>query len=700
MNGIEMQWAAPAVQAVAWALVHFLWQGALAGLAAAALLRALRGARASTRYAVTVGLLVLLALLPVATALRLAGAPTAAPRAAEPGAVPSARLAELGRLTPVAAAGEMGEPSLASPLARLLPPALPWIFGAWLLGVLLFGIAHLGGWWQVRRLVRRARPLGGEVEARLGRLRRRLGVERAVRLLESAAVPVPAVIGWLRPAILVPASTMTGLSPWQLDAILAHELAHVRRHDYLVNLFQAAVETLLFYHPAVWWLSNEVRRERECCCDDLAVELCGDRLSYARALADLEGLRLSPSRLAMAADGGSLVDRVRRLVGAPVRRSRRSWLVGLLALALLPAGLALRWARGESAERSWAEFDSDYADSVSKGSATEEKEAARAPSSQAAVRTGTWKAEWEGDKVQLESTMAWKSKGESHRWQNGETYSANDLVGLTRGPEVRFELRRDAGRFLYEGRFRGDRGSGTFTFQADPGYLRDMAALGYKLDDWKALTMALHDVSLAFVREIRSFGYQDSSLDTLVTFRIHKVNPGLIRELAAAGLSSVPADDLVQLQIHQVSPDFIRGLAAAGYRDLRPDSLVQFRIHGDSVEQVRGLEEAGLHGLSPDDLVQLRIHDISADSVHGLIAAGLRETRVDDLVQLKIHGIAPEYLRGLTEAGLKGLSTDQLVQLRIHGVDGSFVRSVAGRYAGKLSPDDLVQLKIRGRLDR
>jgi hypothetical protein len=140
-------------------------------------------------------------------------------------------------------------------------------------------------------------------------------------------------------------STLSGLSPWQLDAILAHELAHVRRHDYLVNLLQAAVETLLFYHPAVWWLSNEVRRERESCCDDLAVELCGDRLAYARALAELEGLRLSPPRLALAADGGALMERVRRLVGAPVRRSRRSWLVGLLALALLPAGLALSRAQ-------------------------------------------------------------------------------------------------------------------------------------------------------------------------------------------------------------------------------------------------------------------------------------------------------------------------------------------------------------------
>ena len=106
------------------------------------------------------------------------------------------------------------------------------------------------------------------------------------------------LIGWLRPVILFPASALTGLSAEQLEALLAHELAHIRRYDYLVNLLQTTVETLFFYHPAVWWVSAQVRQEREHCCDDLAVAACGDVLTYARALTALEQLRGSEPQLA------------------------------------------------------------------------------------------------------------------------------------------------------------------------------------------------------------------------------------------------------------------------------------------------------------------------------------------------------------------------------------------------------------------
>jgi protein involved in polysaccharide export with SLBB domain len=167
----------------------------------------------------------------------------------------------------------------------------------------------------------RARPAAEAVRGAAEALRLRMGVARAVRLVESSWAQVPAVVGVLRPVILLPAGALSGLTMAQLESILAHELAHVRRHDYLVNLVQAAAETLLFYHPAVWWVSRRVREERELCCDDEAAAACGDRVLYARALADLEGLRALPTGLAPSARGGSLARRIRRLLGAeePVR---------------------------------------------------------------------------------------------------------------------------------------------------------------------------------------------------------------------------------------------------------------------------------------------------------------------------------------------------------------------------------------------
>jgi uncharacterized protein involved in exopolysaccharide biosynthesis len=159
------------------------------------------------------------------------------------------------------------------------------------------------------------------------------------------------VIGWLRPVILLPFSSLVGLAPGQIEAILVHELAHIRRFDHLVNLFQCLVETLMFYHPVLWWLTNWVRDERENCCDDVVLSVCSDRLAYARALATLEEYRSPLSPLALAATDGSLLGRIRRLLGVPVEPSLTAtrkfcgmglFLVGLLFILL---GTSLAFAR-------------------------------------------------------------------------------------------------------------------------------------------------------------------------------------------------------------------------------------------------------------------------------------------------------------------------------------------------------------------
>jgi peptidoglycan/xylan/chitin deacetylase (PgdA/CDA1 family) len=184
-------------------------------------------------------------------------------------------------------------------------------------------------------------PLARDWRETLARLARQLRVSRPVRLCESALVEVPTVIGWLRPVILVPASALAGLSAPQLEALLAHELAHIRRHDYLCNLLQSVVEALLFYHPAVWWLSGRVRVEREHACDDLAVRVTGDVLVYARALTTLEtlrGQRGDARLLAVAANGGILMQRIQRLIKAqPAGRS--PLLAGAAVALVLAAGV-------------------------------------------------------------------------------------------------------------------------------------------------------------------------------------------------------------------------------------------------------------------------------------------------------------------------------------------------------------------------
>jgi beta-lactamase regulating signal transducer with metallopeptidase domain len=142
--------------------------------------------------------------------------------------------------------------------------------------------------------------------------------------------------------VLLPISAVTHMPPAQLEALLAHELAHIRRHDYLANLLQTAVETLLFYHPAVWWVSDRIRAERENCCDDAALRVVKDPITYARALATLEEMRSPRLALAPAGNGGDLMDRIRRITGVATghRYTPSAWMAGALLAAIILGILA------------------------------------------------------------------------------------------------------------------------------------------------------------------------------------------------------------------------------------------------------------------------------------------------------------------------------------------------------------------------
>jgi beta-lactamase regulating signal transducer with metallopeptidase domain len=240
-------------------------------------------------------------------------------------------------------------------------PLLPWLSAAWAVGVMLFSARPLAGLVTVRRLRRRGLSPPSPPLRRLGDdLVGRMGIRRSVDIAQSALVGVPTVLGCLRPIVLLPASAVSGLSMQQLELILAHELAHVRRHDYLVNMLQTGIETLLFYHPATWWVSAQVRKERENCCDDVAVRLCGSGAAYVRALLAVAEQHAT-SKLALAATGGSLVQRARRLLSpdAPQTIPQRAgaWLAGILPM--IAVLLLVGWSMAAKAGAGAAEPEAD-----------------------------------------------------------------------------------------------------------------------------------------------------------------------------------------------------------------------------------------------------------------------------------------------------------------------------------------------------
>ena len=230
----------------------------------------------------------------------------------------------------------------ASLAQSIVDRAIPWLVLAWLAGVLLLSFRLLGGWWSTRALrVVDVSPVPEWCLAQLSALSARMGIARPVAIVSSVRLTVPVILGHVKPVILLPAAVLSGLSAAQLEAIVAHELAHVRRHDYLVNLAQTVVETLLFYHPAVWWVSRQIRETREHCCDDLAVAVCRSRREYVHALLELEELRGSMPVLALGATDGSLLSRGRRLLApAQARPASPRLAASVIALIVVTAAVA------------------------------------------------------------------------------------------------------------------------------------------------------------------------------------------------------------------------------------------------------------------------------------------------------------------------------------------------------------------------
>ena len=340
------------VETLGWVLLHFAWQGAVAAAALWIALLLIPSGRASLRYALGCAALLLMAMAPLATAMRLTAShvESSATQAGDgdvatnlgPGDTAlTPRHSGASTLVPTVGPGSMRW-AKRRPITDGVETALPWLVAGWALGVVLLSVRLLGGWWHTRRLrTQGLSPLPPWCLDAISRLTACLRITRPVSFAVSLSIPAPVVIGHVKPLVLLPLAALSGLSPRQLEAILAHELAHVRRHDYLVNLIQTVIETLLFYHPAVWWVSSQLRVLREHCCDDLAVAACGDRKRYVQALLGLEHLRRESPLLALGATDGPLLARARRVLSEADREVASPRLaagavaltVGVLAIA-------------------------------------------------------------------------------------------------------------------------------------------------------------------------------------------------------------------------------------------------------------------------------------------------------------------------------------------------------------------------------
>lgn len=369
------------IEQFGWVLIHSIWQFTLVALVAVVVIRVMSRRSSNARHAVLVGLMAISILWPIGTWIALSSrtaeiaqspsfeveqfAPTIAPSVPETIVVSKRSAAKF--------SVSQSNTEVAIPETQTVPPAtterasplasssditagglhhwLLWLVTLWAVGVVLCSLRPILGWITLRRLKTVGISTASKsVLVSMSLVSQRMDFTRSVEVLESSLAQVPMVVGYFRPVILLPVSLLSSIPIEQLEAILAHELAHIRRHDFVINMLQVLVETVFFYHPAVWWLSNRVRIEREHCCDDLVVKVMDNRSDYGRALIAIEELRGRGSVLSLSASDGSLIHRIRRITGmAQERNGFTAWASTCLVAGLAGAGLVLSMASNKDA---------------------------------------------------------------------------------------------------------------------------------------------------------------------------------------------------------------------------------------------------------------------------------------------------------------------------------------------------------------
>lgn len=655
MNFLMKLLSPSAMHFLGWALLHFLWQGtAIAAVAAAAMALC---QRPSARYAIGVGALVLMLLAPLVTFFAAQGPSGAADTAKSSPLATAAWPTATGR---DAASGTT--PSIN------VPKALPgfvegWLVEAWLLGVAFFSLRSAGGFFLLERERRRqARVVGDRILEICYSLQDRIGLTRAIAYCECKWLQAPAVVGWFRPVVFLPVSALTGLSESQLEAVIAHELAHIQRLDAFVNVFQVCVETLLFYHPAVWWLNKRIRTEREHCCDEMAVALCGDRVEYARALTMMEEWRSAPV-FAMAANRGPLTERVVRVLGLKTLGA------GMRGIGLTGSALCLTAA-------------------LIAGNALIEM--AHPKSALAAIQIARIETNYLQQHSAVASAQAKPSAGRSQSAAQGST-SSSSASAVSAASASTSSSYIDGMKAAGLGDLSVDQLIALKVQDVTPDYVREMHDLGMQLDANTLIAMRVQDITPEYVREFHAVGLSpdqnhlialkvqgadgeyykslkeaglNPDVDHLIALKVQGVTPEYVKELRAAGLA-MTVDQVIAMKVQDVSPSYLKGLHDQGI-EATGDNVIAMRVQDVTPEYVRDVRSLGLSP-SANELIAMRVQDVTPEYIKALQAAGYK-FGVNDIISAKVQDVTPEFIERAQKHGFKDLTLQKLIQLRQLGI--------------------------------
>jgi beta-lactamase regulating signal transducer with metallopeptidase domain len=612
------------MEVLGWTLVHFCWQATAIALVYRIADGAFGRSRSHVRY--SLALLALLSMFAAALATFVYEGLHAAPRETSATAI-IAKIALQEKSDVAIAATETAIPqqNMREVLAERLVNAMPWMDGVWMLGVLILTLRTAGGWWLLRRLSSSGLiEVPAEVSARFSQIAKRIGIRRKIDLFISEQIPGPMTLGALRSVILLPVSAITHLSPEQLEVVLAHELAHIRRNDYLWNMVQTMVETLFFFHPAVWWVSGSLRQQRELCCDDVALACCTDPVVYATALLRLEEQRGSKLRLAMALNGhnNGLKARIARILGETPERRRQMTPLSLAGVCAVLSVLLLPLPR-VLANRAAAEVrvavEAPHSHIVGQEAPQDESPSREAhrlanplPSPQPLPESA--------------ATPAPVAKP-APKAQPATSPKPQPLPAVS--AEVVVPALPATARFAFQDKH---------PVTPDGDYITEMRAAGYGDDLDKLIEMKIQGITPEFARSMEQLGFGKPTEQELISLKIFGVTSQTVQQLKAMGIAPAKLQDLISYQIFKVTPEYVSAMKAAGYSNIEPSKLITLKVQGITPEYARAIKQQ-YPDATLDQLIQLRIFHIDEAFIASAKQHGFDHLTIDKLVRLRISGL-------------------------------------------------------------
>jgi beta-lactamase regulating signal transducer with metallopeptidase domain len=723
------------IVALGWTLLHFCWQGTAIALAYALVDRMTAHSTSKVRYAAALAAFMLMPLVVLGTfalEMRIA-TPAQVTEHAAP--LPSAfLLAE--RATPI-----VHELPLASDLeergewlAMRAERLLPWVDGIWLAGVLLLALRSLGGWWQLEMIRRNAlRMVPQPVERAFQRISEQVHAGRKVALRISDYVISPLAMGVWRATVILPMSAVMGMPREELEAVMAHELGHIRRWDYVWNLMQTAVESVLFFHPAVWWLSNTVRERREVCCDEIAVECCAGAAVYARALLRLEEQRTVKLRMAMALGGcgGSLLGRIRKVLGEDMAMESRMTsgvsvaTAGAVIMALLlgPKASTAVAAPVLSAVQPVvaqviAAIPAAMPATMSQMPGVNPRVAVPAPAPAAPFQSSEFAPLATPSPAPMASPSSAPLAAPSPAPM--AAFAPAPMAAPSPAPRVyrsapnpppapmavvsRIELREANGT-------PSARVSAYIDLQDANGapsakglaYLDEMRAAGYPLDlnnDFNSL-VALKSMGVTpeYAKSMGTVGLGKPTVHDLITLKSMGVTPEYVASLNKSGIAPKSFHEVVTEKSMGITPEYAAEMKQKGFGDLSVHELVTMKSMGITPEYAAEMTKGFGTNLSLHELIAMKSMGVTPEYAAEMKQKGFGNLNVHDLIALKAQGMTPEQA-GWLKQQFPQATTDELRRAAVFHLDEKFVADAKSHGFDDKNLDKLLKLKMSGLLDQ